>query len=167
MIFKSKKGFTLIELLVVVAIIGILSSIVLASLSTARNKGQDASAKGSLSSARAAAELYFDEYGDYGTPGATTQTFDSTSNTAPTSNALAASNSICEYTSIVNLGLAASGQAHSPVICNTTEQPAGYTIYVELNDAKTYCVDSAGYAGYITGGSPVVPYAVGVSCLIQ
>ena len=56
---KLQKGFTLIELLVVIAIIGILSSIVLASLSSARSKGTDAAITSTLSNMRAQAELYY------------------------------------------------------------------------------------------------------------
>ncbi len=56
---KKSRGFTLIELLVVIAIIGILSSVVLASLTTARTRGQSASVQSQLANMRAQAELYY------------------------------------------------------------------------------------------------------------
>jgi len=62
---KSQSGFTLIELLVVIAIIGILASVVLASLNSARAKGADAATKANLANARAQAELYYDTNGNY------------------------------------------------------------------------------------------------------
>jgi prepilin-type N-terminal cleavage/methylation domain-containing protein len=54
----SRRGFTLIELLVVVAIIGILASIVLASLSSGRASAKDAQRIASLKSIAQALELY-------------------------------------------------------------------------------------------------------------
>jgi prepilin-type N-terminal cleavage/methylation domain-containing protein len=53
-----KRGFTLIELLVVIAIIGILASVVLASLNTARDKGTNAAVQSSVNNVRAQAEIF-------------------------------------------------------------------------------------------------------------
>lgn len=60
---KSSKGFTLIELLVVIAIIGVLASIVLASLANARRKSRDARRITDLKQLQLANELYFDGAG--------------------------------------------------------------------------------------------------------
>src|SRR5580698_189508 len=59
------RGFTLIELLVVIAIIGLLASIILASLNTAREKGRDARRVSDVKEIQLALELYFDANGEY------------------------------------------------------------------------------------------------------
>lgn len=67
---KNTKGFTLIELLVVIAIIGILASVVMASLNSARSKASDARLKRDLQELSKAVELYHSTNGSYpGTAG--------------------------------------------------------------------------------------------------
>lgn len=64
---KYQKGFTLIELLVVIAIIGIISSVVIASLSNARDKSDNATIKHNMSNMRPQAELFYASAGTYQT----------------------------------------------------------------------------------------------------
>jgi len=64
---QPRLGFTLIELLVVIAIIGILSAVVLASLNTARSKGNDAGVKANLHTVSTQAAIYQDANNGYGT----------------------------------------------------------------------------------------------------
>lgn len=54
---SSSKGFTLIELLVVIAIIGILASVVLASLGSSRAKARVAAAQGTMRSIQTGAAV--------------------------------------------------------------------------------------------------------------
>lgn len=61
----KSKGFTLIELLVVVAIIGILATVVLASLGSARAKARDAKKLSDINNIQKALEFYYIDNGKY------------------------------------------------------------------------------------------------------
>jgi type II secretion system protein G len=61
----KSKGFTLIELLVVIAIIGLLASIVLVSINSARGKARDVRRKTDIAQMRKALELYYDNNNAY------------------------------------------------------------------------------------------------------
>ncbi|OGC87860.1 hypothetical protein A2419_02290 [Candidatus Adlerbacteria bacterium RIFOXYC1_FULL_48_26] len=61
----NTRGFTLIELLVVISIIGVLASIVLTSLTSARAKSRDAVRVETLRQIKIALELYYDANNRY------------------------------------------------------------------------------------------------------
>jgi prepilin-type N-terminal cleavage/methylation domain-containing protein len=62
---KKQKGFTLIELLVVIAIIGILATIVMVSLNTARSKARDSRRVSDVRQLQLALQMYYDANGSY------------------------------------------------------------------------------------------------------
>ncbi len=135
---KTNKGFTLIELLVVIAIIGVLASVVLASLSSARNKGADASIKSQLASARAQAELFY----------TTGNTYDAVCTTVGSSNGikdlvLAAS---LNYTATVPTLADATASTSTTAQCH--DSATAWAAIVPLKAPGTangaFCVDSTG-----------------------
>ena len=62
---RHHSGFTLIELLVVVSVIGLLASVIMVSLNSARVKARDSRRVADLRQMTIALELYFDDHGYY------------------------------------------------------------------------------------------------------
>ncbi|MDD5731985.1 MAG: prepilin-type N-terminal cleavage/methylation domain-containing protein [Patescibacteria group bacterium] len=145
---SRQAGFTLIELLVVIAIIGLLATIALASLNSARKKSADAAVKSNMANIAGQAELYYDGTGN-GSYGA------SLSSCTPATGLFSDAN----ITAMIN---AAKAQATfiSPataVTASCTTDSVGQKWAVLIGNLKgdstnrNWCVDSSGNKGFTTG----------------
>lgn len=63
--YKEKKAFTLIELLVVIAIIGLLSTLSIIALNSARAKARDAKRISDVKQMQVALEMYYNDMANY------------------------------------------------------------------------------------------------------
>jgi prepilin-type N-terminal cleavage/methylation domain-containing protein len=128
-----KKAFTLIELLVVIAIIGLLSSIVLVSMSGVRGKARDAKTKSDVNQISLAMQLYYDTNGSYPSSDGTWRCLKASGN--------------CWKAGYVGDSDITSGLSSYMSAIPTTQAKSGCYLY----DAYLYNSNQAGLDGYPTG----------------
>ncbi len=134
---QPQRGFTLIELLVVIAIIGILAATVLASLGTARSSGNDASAKGSVNSMKAQAEIIYTTTNSYAT-------VCTDASTAALRTAIATQSNDSDDALTVG-GASAAGTA----VCNASSTAWAIIAPMTSSTTRAFCADSTGFSGEV------------------
>ncbi len=147
MTIKNKKGFTLIELLVVIAIIGILSGLIIVSMSSANNAAKDARVQASLDQLRTTVELYKVQNNNYGTSATATAQTDCTA-TASTFMTNTDVTKLC--TDII----AQDGTGGTTIKIEdgdlTSAGSTKYCIAADLVGGTAWCIDYTGFSGPVT-----------------
>ena len=148
--YHLNKGFTLIELLVVIAIIGILASVVLVSLQSARGKANDVKI---ISDVKQIKTVIESNYSGVAYPDLT--------NTDPIYGGLVADGNPGTSTLTVLLGDALSQGGNIIVINEPGPAVLNYAIYGQLVSSSTlyFCIDSKGGTNQVatTALDPVCP----------
>lgn len=140
-----KKGFSLIELLISISIIGIITTIVLSSVSNSRARAYDSKVKQQLTSFRTAAEIYLSMNGRYNAPEAE-GTEINTCNTGMFNNVEYQNGSPGLYIAEGNI------PDFTDVYCGAND--TAYAVKATLYSNNQYwCVDSKG-ASMLLNGTP-------------
>ncbi len=130
----SPTGFTLIELLVVISIIGLVSSVIITSIDSARIKGRDTQRISQLNQFMRALEIYYSVNGAY-------PCSDTTVIPCPIS--------VRPLTSVMNVGQALVSSGAIPEIPSDPRYPAG-VVPTDCNTAGFgYCYCSPGGNSYV------------------
>jgi len=137
--FQRSGGFSLIELLIVITIIGVLSTIILGSVSNSRNRAYDSKVKQQLVSFRTSAEVYFNSQvpNTYGpaTNSCSSGMFNNLSPANGKPGLYIASGNLPDF---------------SQVFCGSTN--SAYSVKATLYSGNEYwCIDSKGAARIISG----------------
>ena len=123
---KQKNALVIVAIIVgilfFISVIGILSSVVLASLNSARAKGQDASTKANLDNVKAEAELYWNSQSMNGKDGSYS--------------------GLCNSDVLIQTKNSLAKVNDSSPVCN--DNLDGYVIASPLNSGGYWCVDSSG-----------------------
>lgn len=134
-----------------IAIIGVLSSVVLASVRSARTKGADAAVKENLIQIRSAAELYYEanlyRYLDVCTQGATAGSV-----TSVYPSVLAAAQATGGQTATVNTVVAVSG-SDGVATCHSNGTKWAAEAPLKSPVGAFFCVDSTGFSDVVPEGS--------------
>jgi len=131
---KQKKGFTLVELLVVIAIIGLLSTLAVVALGSARSKARDARRVSDIKQTQTALELYFADLGVYPNPAGAVTLGEGTAlvlcDLSPSEDGLAADDVAC-------------GTVYMGQVPTNFAQPSAITdyIYTPTNAGQGYTID--------------------------
>jgi prepilin-type N-terminal cleavage/methylation domain-containing protein len=134
---RSLNGFTLIELLVVIAIIGILSTIVLTSLTKTQARGYDTKIMEQLNGFRTSAQMYFTNHGGYGpaTNDCNQEMFNNVDNQDGSPGLYIASGNLPDFSQV-------------SCVSTLTEYALKATLY---SGTEYWCVDSTGASRKISG----------------
>lgn len=127
---QSKTGFTFVELLVIITIIGLLASIVLVSLNSARVKARDTKRMSDLLGVQLALEMYYKKYNTYKVA--------ETGYNGCGCGWLAYEGG--SYAKSVTRGLQEEGFLGTPIVDDPTQSP-GYMIYL-CENAQAYAISA-------------------------